>query len=101
MAHLNFFPFTGRYRAQLRTLCMEYQCVRHLPVVETKIQKVELAFGHARIDDQQIEGLATILDQVQEFFEALHRRHPKIIELVEQPLDFHPVEVLWVSDQDA
>ncbi|MNN94672.1 hypothetical protein D3C81_2133380 [compost metagenome] len=69
--------------------------------MKTEIQQVELAVGHASIDDQQIEGFATVLDQVQQLFEAVHRRHAKIIELVEQPLDFHPVEVLWVSDQDA
>ncbi|MNG23557.1 hypothetical protein D3C84_1081770 [compost metagenome] len=75
--------------------------MRQLCVVETEIQKVQLALGQASIDDQQIEWLAAILDQAQKLLEALHRGHPEIIELVEQSLDFHPVEVLLVGDQDA
>jgi hypothetical protein len=92
---------TGRSDEELRPLTIEDQRVRKLLVVETEIHQVQLAVRKASIDDQQIEWLASVLDEVQQLLEALHRRHAKVTELVEQPLDFHPVEVLLVSDQDA
>jgi Rps23 Pro-64 3,4-dihydroxylase Tpa1-like proline 4-hydroxylase len=101
VAHLHLVPLTGRNDGELCALAIEDQRMRKLLVVQTEIQQAQLAVRKARIDDQQIEWRAAVFDQVQKLLEALHRRHAKVIELVEQPLYFHPVEVLFVGDQDA
>ncbi len=70
---------------------------------DQKSEQVQpLPLRHATIDDQQVEWLASRTStRCQKLVEALHRCHPKVVELVEQPLDFHAIEVLFVGDQDA
>ena len=101
MADLNFLPLAGWDRWQLRLLAVVDQHAIQLSVVEAVIQQIQLPARQRGIDDQQVEGLATVFHQAQQLFEMLHWRYPKVIELVEPALDSPPIEVLLVSDQDA
>ena len=101
MAHLNLLLNAGRNGRQLRLLAVVDQGMMNLLVIEEKLEQVQRATRQRGIDDHQIKWLATVLDQGQQLFKAVHRCHPVVVELIEQSLDFHAVKMLLVGDQDT
>ncbi|MNF79886.1 hypothetical protein D3C84_621160 [compost metagenome] len=101
MADFDVVPDTGRNRWQLRLPTVKDERVTGLWVVDKEVEQIQPSIGQGSIDNHQIEGFGAVLHQAQQLFDALHRSHPKITQLVKQPLDPHTVKVLRIGNQDT